>query len=174
MQVEDVGGRIFQLGRGQLSGAPVRALLRLGQVHARQFAHHILQPVPVGIGAGQLGRDLGAIDRPRLDPEMQLEHSDVEPAEVEQLEHRRIDQQPLQIRAVIGRPVQPHDMGVAVAGRQLHHAQRIASETQPHGFGIDGDLRAEIEAAGQVAFVQMDGHVGILIGGDHKRTAPYR
>jgi hypothetical protein len=50
-------------------------------------------------------------------------------------------------------------MGVTVAGRQLDHAQGIAVIAQAHGLGIDRDLGAEVEAVGQVAFVEIYGHV---------------
>ena len=133
----------------QLGRAPVAGLLRLGQVDPDQLAHHILQPVAVGVGAGQSGGDLGAIDRPRLDPEVQLEHADVEPAEVEQLQHLRIGQQAFQVGAVVAGAVHAHDMGVAVAGRQLDHAQGIAAEAQAHGLGIDGDVRSQVQVVGR-------------------------
>jgi hypothetical protein len=92
---------------------------------------------------------------------MQLEHADVEAAEVEQLQHGRIGQQPLQVRAVVAGAVQAHDMGVAVAGRQLDHAQGIAAEAQAHGLRIDRDLGPQIQAVGQVAFVEIGRSFGI-------------
>ena len=42
------------------------------------------------------------------------------------------------------------------AGRQLHHAQRIAAKAQPHGLGVDGDGRTEVEAVGKVAVIEVD------------------
>ena len=54
MQVQHVGGGIGQLFGAEHIRAPVGRLLGLGQVHARQFAHHVLQAVPVGVGAGEL------------------------------------------------------------------------------------------------------------------------
>jgi len=89
---------------------------------------------------------------------VQVEHADVEAAEVEELQHLGIGQKPLQVGAVIVGAAQPHDMGVAVARGQLHHAQGVATEAQAHGLGIDRDLGAEVEAVGQVAFVQVNGH----------------
>ena len=91
-----------------------------------------------------------------------LEHGDVEPPEVEDLQHLGVGQQPLQVRAVVGGAVQAHDMGVPVAGRQLDHAQRVAPETQAHGLGIDGDLGPQVKVVGQVALMQIDGHAQVL------------
>ena len=52
----------------------------------------------------------------------------------------------------------PVDVGVGVAGAELDDAERIASQHQPHGLGIDRDRRRPGQRAiGQVAFVQMIG-----------------
>ena len=53
----------------QRVGAPVRRLLLLREIDAEQFLHEVLEPVPVGVGARELGGDLGAVDRARHDAE---------------------------------------------------------------------------------------------------------
>ena len=68
MQVEDVGGGIGDLRVGESWAPQSEALLLLGQVDAEQLARQVLQPVPVGIGARQPRRDLGAIDRAGMTP----------------------------------------------------------------------------------------------------------
>jgi len=77
---------------------------------------------------------------------------------VKQLLHPVIGQQALEIGAVIGRPVQLHDMGVAVSGRQLHQADLVAHQRQSLSLGVHGDPAAQIESGGKIAFVQMNGH----------------
>ena len=62
VQMQDVGRRIVLLLVGQLVGAPVGALLLLGQLDAEQLAAQVLQAVAVGVGPDQLGGDLGAVD----------------------------------------------------------------------------------------------------------------
>ena len=56
MEMQDVGGGIFELRRGQLGRAPVRGLLLLRESTSEQVAHQILEPVPVGEGAGAAWR----------------------------------------------------------------------------------------------------------------------
>ena len=63
--MKHVGGRVGELRLGQRVGPPVGRLLLLGDLDAEQFARQVLEPVPVGVGAGELGGDLGAIDRGR-------------------------------------------------------------------------------------------------------------
>ena len=91
---------------------------------------------------------------------------------MEDLQHVRIGQQPLEVRRVIGRAAEPHDVGVAVARRELHHAQRIAAEAQAHGLGVDRHHGAKIEAVGQVAVVQMDAHATRLPSTPRPAPAP--
>ena len=55
----------------------------------RSSLGHVLQAVSVGIGAGELRGDLGAVHRGRQDAQVKHEHGDVEAAEVEDLQRRR-------------------------------------------------------------------------------------
>ena len=87
-----------------------------------------------------------------------LERGDVEPREMENLENLRVRQQRLEARRVIGRAVELNQMGVSVAGGKLHDAQGIAVGDKPHGFAVDGDDGAEIQARRKVAFVKRIGH----------------
>jgi hypothetical protein len=50
------------------------------------------------------------------------------------------------------------ELGRAVAARQLHEAQPIASDFEAKGFGVDGDDRTEIVVGRQVAGVEADRH----------------
>ena len=61
--MQHIRGRIFQLRLAEIGIPPIGALLFLGQFLAREVAHQILEPVPVGVGAHQLGGDLGADHR---------------------------------------------------------------------------------------------------------------
>ena len=63
VEVENVGGGIAELLLRQRGGAPIGGLLLLRKIDAEEFAADILEPMPVGEGAGELGGDLGAIER---------------------------------------------------------------------------------------------------------------
>ena len=155
MQVQHIGGRILQLRIAQRFRAPVGALLGLGQVNACDFAGDILQPMPVGIGPRQFGGDLGAPDRRAIHAQPALDHADVKPRKVEQLDNLGVCQQGLQVRAIII-PAELNQVRRAVTGRQLHQCEVIAQRVEAHGFGIDGNNRAEIDIFGQVALMQLD------------------
>jgi hypothetical protein len=68
MQVEHIGGGIVLLLVGELLRRPVRALLLLRQIDAEKLGAQVLEPVAVGVGARQLGGDLGAVDGPVVTP----------------------------------------------------------------------------------------------------------
>ena len=166
VQVQHVRGRVGHLVGAERLRAPVRRLLSLGQFHAQQLARHVLQAVAVGIGAGQLRGDLGAVDGRGHDSQMEFEHGDIKAAEVKKLQYGRIGQQRLQVGAVVAGALETDDMGVAVAGRQLDHAQRIAAQAQAHGLRIDrDDGRAGEHAVGKVAFVNKIGQVSEFSAG---------
>ena len=76
---------------------------------------------------------------------------------------RRVRQDPLEIGAVIIGPVHLYDMGIAITGRKLDHAQHVAREGQAESFRIDRDNRAEVDVCGQVALVIVHGHGVILV-----------
>jgi hypothetical protein len=160
VQVKHVGRGIFLLGIGQNGGAPVRGLLLLGHIDADHFRQQVFQPVAVGEGAHQLGRDLGTPHRGGDDAKRLLQHGDVEPAEVEQLQRRGVGQQALQVGGSGLALGDLHQMGIAVARGQLHQAQPVAARVEPHGFGVDGDDGAKVQAGGQVVLVKLDGHDG--------------
>ena len=65
VQMQHVGGGVGELRVAERLRAPVGRLLLLGDLDAEQLARQILEAVPVGVGARQLGGDLGAIDRRR-------------------------------------------------------------------------------------------------------------
>ena len=90
-----------------------------------------------------------------------LHRRNVKAAEVEQLEHRGIGQQPLQIgrRGLAAGDL--HQMGIAVARGQLHQAKPVAARVQAHGFGVDGHNRAKVQPVGQVVLIEVNRHVGV-------------
>ena len=157
VQIQHVGGGVIELGVGVVGRPPVGALLLLGQVDPDQLAAQVLQAVAVGVGAHQLGRHLGAVQRRGLHPQIVAQHGDVEPGEVKQLQHRSIGHQRAQVGRLVGPVGELDQMGVAVAGRQLHQTQAVAAGLQPHGLAVDGHRRPERDAVRQVAMVQMDG-----------------
>ena len=110
--------------------------------------------MPVGIGAHQLGGDLGAIDRLAVHPQIAPEHGDVEAGEMKQLGDLGIGQQLFQIGRGILAGGELHRMADAVAGRQLRQAEPVAVGIEAQGFGIDGHQRAQIQAGRQIALVQ--------------------
>ena len=62
MQIKHILCRIGFLRVGQHMRTPVRTLLLLVGFNAHQFPQQILQAMPVGIGAGNFGGDLGAVE----------------------------------------------------------------------------------------------------------------
>ena len=86
VQVQDIRGGVGELLLGQRLGAPVGGLLLLGKVDAQQLPAEVLEAEPVGEGAGELGGDLGALDRLAAHAQRMLEHGDVEAAEMEELQ----------------------------------------------------------------------------------------
>ena len=55
-----------------------------------------------------------------------------------------------------------HDLGVAVAARQLHDAQPVAPDGEAEGFGVDRDGVAKGPVGGQVGAVEADGQFDAL------------
>ncbi len=101
-----------------------------------------------------------------MQTETVLQHRDVEPGEMHQLDHVRRGQQPLEVRAVetvatqFGRD-QLHEMGVAVPGRELNQTQPVAMRIEAHRLGVDRNHPAEIDRLGQVVAVEMDRPFGM-------------
>src|SRR5262245_15118601 len=95
VQVEHVAGGVVLLLVRQLVRAPVGALLLLGKVDAEELAAQVLEAVAIGVGARQLGSDLGAVDGLGKHAPMLRQHGDIEAPEVKDLEHRAIRQESL-------------------------------------------------------------------------------
>ena len=51
-----------------------------------------------------------------------------------------------------------HQMGIAVAGRELDQAKPVAMRVETHGLGVDGHDRAERDVGRQVAAMELDRH----------------
>ena len=52
-----------------------------------------------------------------------------------------------------------HDIGRAVAGRKLHHAEPVAPRIETHRLGVDRDGGARVaREVGKIAAVLTDGH----------------
>src|SRR3954453_3863547 len=106
-------------------------------------------------GANQPGCDLRTINRLAHDSQVSLDGGDVKPGEVKQLGDVRAGEQPLQVGSLVTALAKLHHMAITVASRKLHQAQAVANGVQPHGFSIDGDRIAEIEAVRQIAVVKL-------------------
>ncbi len=82
----------------------------------------------------------------------------VEAREMEDLRQALVAQDPLQVGRVVLRRREVHQMGIAVPGRQLHHAQPVAVEVEPERLGIHRQVAREAEAGGQVVTVECHAH----------------
>ena len=127
---------------------------------AEQFLDEVLEAVPVGVGADQARCGARAVERRGHDPEIGLHDADIEPREMIELEAVWIAEQRLEVgRRIIASAPEPDEMLVALAVGQLHEAQPVAPEIEAHRLGVDGDRAVgELDAGGQVFFVQMNGH----------------
>ena len=106
-----------------------------------QLGADVLQPVSVGVGAGEPRGDLGAEHRLGHDAERVEEHSDVEAPVMEELGDRRVREQRDQVgRLRLARRDLDH-VGGAVAWRDLHHAQPVAMRVEPQRLGVDRHRR---------------------------------
>ena len=57
-----------------------------------------------------------------------------------------------------------HDVGRAVAGRKLHHAEPVAPRVEAHRFGVDRDRGTGVaRQVGKIAAMQADGHCNRLL-----------
>jgi hypothetical protein len=86
-----------------------------------------------------------------------LDHGEVEPGEMEDLEDTRVGHQRLEVRTVVVRPLEADDMRIPLPVRQLNNAQRVPERVEAHGFSVDGDRALELHMSRQVAFVMVDG-----------------
>src|SRR3546814_12984011 len=90
-------------------------------------------PVPVGIGAYQPRRDLGAIDRRRDDAEIMADRGEIEAREMIELEPFGVGQHRFEMgRGIIAAGVEAHQMLVAAAIGDLDDTQSIKRGEQPH------------------------------------------
>ena len=130
-----------------------------------QLGAQVLQAVAVGVGARQLGGDLGAVDGLGGHAQVQGQHAHIEAGEVEDLEDARVRQQGLQARRRPVLAVELDEMGGVVAGRELDQAQPVAAGLEPQRLRVDGNRPGEGHVCRQVVLVQLDGraHVGHLI-----------
>src|SRR5919106_36469 len=128
------------------------------QLDAEQVLAQVLEAMAVGIGAGELGCDLGAIDRPAHHAQVVLQDREIEAREVEHLLDRGIGQQTGEVGRVVAAVAEMHEMTRAVSGGQLHQAQPVTERVEPHRLGVDGDARPEVEIRRQVLLVLRDRH----------------
>ena len=120
VKMKHVRSGIGLLLLGQGRRGPVRTLLLLGQLDAGEFCTKILEAVAIGIGPRQLGCDLGAVDRRRVDAEIVLHNRDIEAREVKDLQDPRVRQQRLEIGCVLTSLRKLHEVRSAITGRELH------------------------------------------------------
>lgn len=165
MQIEHVGGGIFELRGRQRLGRPVGGLLRLGNIDFQHFLEIVLQPMPICVGAAEARGDLGAEDRRGRDPEGVEQNGDIETAIVKNLLAGGISQHVDEVRGLLLAGRDADDISRAVAGRKLHDAETVASRHQPQRFRIDGDgaLVARGIFGGNIAFVITDGGCHVLL-----------
>ena len=160
VQMQHVARGIGQLLAAQLGRSPVGGLLLLAQLDAEQFAAKVLQPMPIGERADQLGRDLGAFDGRAGYSERVLQRGHVKTGEVHQLDDAGITHHGRQVGRDVAAAAQRnghelHHVGSAVAGGQLHQAQPVAVQVQSHRLGVDGDDRTKAQAVRKVVAVKM-------------------
>src|SRR5690606_36076265 len=159
MQITHVGRRVFALSVAEFRGAPIAGLLLLGDLFAKQLADEVLEPVTVGVGAGQLAGDLGAEYRSRHDAKIMLDRREVEAREMIELHSRRIGKNGLEIgRFVATVHAEANELLVAGAVADLHHAKPVARGDETHRLGVDGDRSRSEYARGQIFFVEMYCH----------------
>ena len=156
--MEHVRGGVVELGGGELFGTPVAHLLLFGDIDADEVLQEIFEPVPVGEGADEFRRDLGAVDGGGKRAEGVVEGGDVEPAKVEEFQHVGVCQH----AAEVGRlGLARHDLdevAVAVAARHLDEAEPVAAGNEAHRLAIDGDDGSEVEAVREIAAIEGIGH----------------
>jgi hypothetical protein len=100
-----------------------------------------------------------AIHRRRHDAERVEDHAEIEPREVKDFQNLGVTHELLQIGRgnIAGRNL--HDVGRAVAGRQLHDAEPITPRVETHRLGVDRDRGTGVaRQVGKIAVVLTDGH----------------
>ena len=157
VKVKNVRGGIILLRARERFRAPIAHLLLFGEVQPQQILCQVLQPMAVRLGAHKTAGDLGAVDRGRQGTKGVIHGSNVKAAIVKQLQGVRIFQQGAEIGGLGLAFGDLHNMGIAIAIRQLHHAEPIAMRVQPHGLAIDRNGGAQLQAIRQVALVEVVG-----------------
>jgi hypothetical protein len=164
MQPKDISSRILELLRTESLGTPVGALLLFRQLDSQQFATQILEAVPIGVGANQLGCDLGAVDRRTHHAEPPVQHPHIESCEMKQLDDTLVGQQCLEIgRRVGGVAVsgsqlrrEMHEMAYTVAAGQLYQAEAVTMRIETGRLRVDGDAFANRHTGRKIPVVQLD------------------
>src|SRR5215510_12372851 len=126
VQVEHVARGVVLLLICQFVRTPIGALLLLGEVDAEELAAQVLEAVAVGVGACQLGSDLGAVDGLCKHTQMLCQHGDIEAAEMKDLEHRAIHEQGFEPRCRPILTIELYEVGHIVAGGELDQAEPVA------------------------------------------------
>jgi hypothetical protein len=93
-QQRHVGDRVADLLRGQARARPVGVAGDLVELDVEQLEQVVLQPVAVGVGAGELARGARAVERRDRDAQPVGDSGHVEAREVEDLEHARVLEEP--------------------------------------------------------------------------------
>ncbi len=106
------------------------------------------------------------------DAQAVLQDGDVEPGEVHQLHHAAVTQEPSEIGAIVAAPAERrrnelHQMGMTVAGGQLHQTEPVAMRVQTHRLGVDRHDRTQRQPIGQVMLMEMDGAARHELCTDH-------
>src|SRR5208282_5798725 len=78
--------------------------------------------------------------------------------------HAGVEEKAPEPRRRVGTGCELHEMRVPVSCRELYQAQPVAMRVEPHRLGVDGDGRAELDALGQVAPMQLVGHLTPMMG----------
>src|SRR5512144_220943 len=161
---EDIAGRILELFRREILGTPVGALLLFRQLQSQQLATQILEAVSVGVGANQLGGDLGAVDRGTDHAEPPVQHPYIEAGKMKQLDDTLVGQQRLEIGRRVGGVGasgsdlggEVHEMAYTVAPAQLYQTEAVAVWIETGRLRVDGDTFADRHTGREIAGVQLD------------------
>jgi hypothetical protein len=157
MEVQNIGCRIIHLFGGQGRRTPIRGLLLFGDFDPEHFPAQIFEAVAVGIGACQARGGPGAIHRGAADAQIAFDHAQVKAGEMEDFEDRCVGQK----RGQAGRRCAGDDlneMGMTVAGGNLHQAEPVAVQLEAGGFGINSNAAREGDGS-EIAAMEMICHV---------------
>ena len=174
VQMEHVGGRIGHLRLGQLPRRPNRRLLLLGQVdaRARRAPDPSVRACPYRCGSAARRswcnrRGVG------ITPSAWYSDGESNRAKWKILATAGSASSRFRLGASLAVARNLHDVGRAVAGRELDHAQPVAMRVEPHGLGVDRDHVLVAREIGEIAAVQADGHE-ITSDRDQARMVPRR